>query len=405
MGSLVSDRSAGPSVSDPSRPSDRPSEVPDLSALVRRVISDRISDPATAEDLTQETLERLVAIEGRLDRSALAPYAVVAARNAVRESARRREREQRLGHRMLDPRQPEDPGERALREEERRAVAAALERLPAADREPLVAHDVDGIEMKALAEQSGTTPGAMAVRLSRARARLRVEYLLALRRVELPTGSCKRVLLAVSTGDKRQQRTSAAGEHLLVCEPCAVLSEPLVRRRRPLAVLWPFLGLDHLARWLRRNARQHPAPTAAAGVATVAVAVWAAVALVGDGPAPTLFVEAGSSLPLSGNEPMAPHAGKRVEARGARVQSVVAPTRFWVGESREERFWVEVDDSAAPPPRLVPGQRISFHGKLTANHAETLARAGGAPADRAQLERQGYHIDVSAEAIQPARAP
>lgn len=392
-------------MSEASRPSDRASEVPDLSPLVRRVISDRISEPATAEDLTQETLERLVAIEGRLDPTALAPYAVITARNAVRESARRREREQRLGHRMLDPRLPDDPGEHALREEERRAVAAALERLPEAEREPLLAHDVDGIEMKALAEHAGTTPGAMAVRLSRTRARLRVEYLLALRRVELPTRSCKRVLLAISAGDKRQQRSSAAGEHLLVCEPCAALSEPLLRRRRPLAALWPFLGLDHLARWLRRSGRQHPAPTAAAGVATVAVAVWAAVALVGDEAAPTLFVQAGSSVPLSGKEPMAPHADKTVEARGARVQSVVAPTRFWVGESREERVWVEVDDSAAPPPRLVPGQRVSFHGKLTANHARTLDPVGAAPADRAQLERQGYHIDVSAEAIHPARGP
>ncbi len=392
-------------MSEASRPSDRPSEVADLSPLVRRVIRDRISDPATVEDLTQATLERLVAIEGRLHPTALAPYAVVAARNAVREWARRRDREQRLGHRMLDPRQPEDPGERALREEERRAVAAALEQLPAEDREALLAHDADGIETKALAERAGTTPGAVAVRLSRARARLRVEYLLALRRVELPTASCKRVLLAISAGNKRQQRATAAGEHLLACEPCAALGEPLVRRRRPLAALWPFLGLDHVGRWLRRNAHQRPVPTATAGVATVAVAVWAAVALVGGEPAPTLFVQAGSPVPLSGKDPMAPHAGKTVQARGARVQSVVSPTRFWVGESREERVWVEVDENNAPPPRLVPGQRVSFDGRLTANHAATLEQVGEAPGDRAQLQRQGYHIDVSAHAIQAARAP
>ncbi|MDQ3979761.1 MAG: sigma-70 family RNA polymerase sigma factor [Actinomycetota bacterium] len=388
-------------MTEASRPAPSPSQVPDLAPLVRRVIGERIADPATAQDLTQETLARLVAVERRLDPSALAPYAVVTARNAVRELGRRRERELRHGPRMLDPRQPEDPEERALQEEERRAVTAALERLPLTDRESLLAHDIEGVQARALAERLGTTPRAVSVRLSRARARLRVEYLLALRRVELPAPSCKPVLLALSAADKRQQRALGAGEHLVSCPTCAALSDPLVRRRRPLAALWPFLGLDHLVRWLRRTTRSHPAPTAAGAVAVTSVAVWAVMAL-GGGEAPTLFVQAESSIPLSGDQAMDRYAGMTVEARAAPVQSVVDPTGFWVGNSRGERVWVDLHDQAGTAQEITPGRRISFQGTLTPNTPETLQRAerGGA-GDRAQLERQGYHIDTSAATIRP----
>jgi len=385
---------------------DGATQVCELAPLVRRVIRHRVADPATAEDLTQETLERLVVAARRLDRSALVPYALVSARNVVRGWARRQEREQRHGHRMLDSRQGEDPEERALQDEERRAVAAALQRLPPAERQPLIAHDVEGVETAALAGRLGTTPAAMAVRLSRSRARLRVEYLLALRRVELPTTSCKRVLLAISAGDTRQQRTSGAGEHLVACAECAALSEPLVHRRRPLAALWPFLGLDHLARWLRRTARQHPAPTAVAGLSVGVVAALAIVASLQDAPPrPVLFVQSGSSIPLTGTEPLAPYAEMTVEARGVPVQSVVEPTGFWVGNSPTERVWVDVHDETDAAPRLVPGQRISFQGRLVANTPATLERAGrGGAAERAQLERQGYHVDVEGGSIQTVGA-
>ena len=391
-------------MSEASPPPDRGSKVGDLVPLVRSVVGARVSDPAVSEDLVQEALARLVAVERRLDPSALAPYAVVTARNVVRGMDRAQEREVRHRPRMLDPRQPDDPAAQALEAEDRQALAVALERLPGPERESLVAHHVEGVATAALAERSGTTPGAVAARLARARARLRVEYLLVLRRVELPTGSCKPVLLAVSAGDKRKQRALGTGQHLLACPECAELGEPLVRRGRPLAALWPFLALDHLARWLRRSAREHPAPTAAAGVAVAALTVWAVVALAGGEPRPNLFVVAGSSIPLSGDEPMAPYAGMTVEARGVPVQSVVHPRGFWVGGSRAERVWVDVHDESAPAPELAPGQRITFEGKLVGNTAETLEQAGrGGADDRAQLERQGHHIDVAGERIQPTR--
>ena len=126
---------------EPSPPPERRSQVADLIPLVRSVVGARISDPAISEDLVQETLARLVVVERRLDPSALGPYAVVTARNVVRGKARADERELRHRPRMLDPRQPEDPAARALENEDRRALAVALERLPGPERESLGAHD------------------------------------------------------------------------------------------------------------------------------------------------------------------------------------------------------------------------------------------------------------------------
>jgi len=70
----------------------------------------------------------------------------------------------------------------------------------------------------------------VAAQLNRTRARLRVEYLLALEQTEPPTDRCRPVLLAISGGDRRRQRELDAGRHLLECEFCALLSRPLMER-------------------------------------------------------------------------------------------------------------------------------------------------------------------------------
>ena len=48
--------------------------------------------------------------------------------------------------------------------------------------------------------------------------------------IEPPTQRCRPVLLALSGGDRRRQREVDAGRHLLECEVCATLSEPLLQR-------------------------------------------------------------------------------------------------------------------------------------------------------------------------------
>jgi RNA polymerase sigma factor (sigma-70 family) len=210
-------------------------DVVELAPLLRRVIGARVRDGQVVEDLVQETLTRVMAARQRLEPRTLAPYAVVTARNLTRSMAASEDRGRRHAHRLIDLREPVLPEEEALRREESRAITTALGKLPQQEQEALVAHEVEGMEVATLAASRDSTPGAVAAQLSRARARLRVEYLLELEQAEPPTARCRPVLLALSAGDRRRQRDLDAGGHLLACTWCARLSEPLLDRRRTAA--------------------------------------------------------------------------------------------------------------------------------------------------------------------------
>jgi RNA polymerase sigma factor (sigma-70 family) len=211
-------------------------DVVELAPLLRRVIAARVRDGHVVEDLVQEALARVMAARRRLEPRTLAPYAVVTARNLTRSLATSEQRSRRHAHRLIDLREPALPEEETLRREESQAITTALSRLPGQDQEALVAHEVEGTDTATLAANRNSTPGAVAAQLSRARARLRVEYLLELEQAEPPSARCRPVLLALSAGDRRRQRDLDAGGHLLACAWCARLSEPLLDRRRTAAV-------------------------------------------------------------------------------------------------------------------------------------------------------------------------
>jgi RNA polymerase sigma factor (sigma-70 family) len=211
-------------------------DVVELAPLLRRVIAARVRDGHVVEDLVQEALTRVMAARERLEPRTLAPYAVVTARNLVRSLATSEDRSRRHAHRLIDVREPVLPEEEALRREENRAIKTALGKLPQQDQEALVAHEVEGMDTATLASSRDSTPGAVAAQLSRARAKLRVEYLLELEQAEPPTARCRPVLLALSAGDRRRQRDLDAGGHLLACAWCARLSEALLDRRKVAAV-------------------------------------------------------------------------------------------------------------------------------------------------------------------------
>ncbi|SEP23822.1 sigma-70 family RNA polymerase sigma factor [Trujillonella endophytica] len=210
---------------DPSAP-----DVAALIPMVRRVIGARVADPTTAEDLVQETLVRVLTAAPRVEPGMLEPYAIVTARNVVTSLWRQQDRDRRNQHRVVDLSPPDAPDDDMLAREEQEAVAAALARLTDRERDTLVAHEVSGQDTRSLAEELGSTAGAVAAQLNRTRARLRVEYLLVRENVEPPTDRCRPVLLALSGGDRRRQREVDAGRHLLECEVCARLSPPLMER-------------------------------------------------------------------------------------------------------------------------------------------------------------------------------
>jgi serine/threonine-protein kinase RsbT len=173
---------------------------------------------------------RVLAALPRIEPGMLEPYTIVTARNVVATMWRDAERRDRNQHRMVDLSSPEAPDETLLAGEEQAAIAEALGRLGERERQTLLAHEVAGQDTRSLAARTGSTSGAVAAQLNRTRARMRVEYLLALEQTEPPTERCRPALLALSSGDRRRQREVDAAGHLLTCDLCARLSEPLTAR-------------------------------------------------------------------------------------------------------------------------------------------------------------------------------
>lgn len=222
----------GVAVSVAEAPDQRPEgAVIELAPLVRRVIAARVVDRAAVDDLVQETLVRVLAARPRLEDTALAPYAVVIARNLVNSKAKHEIRAKEYAHRLVEKDIEHGPEEELLEREDGRAVVQALSRLSPRERDALIEHELAGTDTGSLAAATGTTAGAVAAQLSRTRAKLRVEYLLALQGQEPPGDRCRPVLLALSAGDRRRQREVDVGGHLLECSYCAAVSQSLLDRR------------------------------------------------------------------------------------------------------------------------------------------------------------------------------
>ena len=198
--------------------------------MLRRIVGARVGQHPAAEDLVQETLLRVLAARDRIEPGMIEPYAIATVRNVMATMWRQEDRAVRNRHRAHDPTEPERAEELVVASEEQSAIAEALGRLTDRERDVLLAHEVSGQDTRTLAEEGGSTAGAVAAQLKRTRARLRVEYLLALEKTEPPTERCRPVLLALSSADRRRQREVDAAQHLLECELCSRLSEPLLGR-------------------------------------------------------------------------------------------------------------------------------------------------------------------------------
>lgn len=246
----------------------------DLSDVVRRVVGARVRDADLVEDLTQETLVRVAAAERRLAPESLQAYAIVTARNLVISHARSGSVHERHAHRLVDYTTLAGPEQLTMEREETDALVEALQRLDDPERRLLMRHEADGVSVEALAADSGTSKGAVAMRLARARAALRVEFVLAFRRVDLPSQRCRAVLLALSAGDGRRQHVLDAAGHLLRCHACAALARPITERRRSIAAWLIVAAAEALRRavgLLRRSRTAQAAVAATAGIAFGAI--------------------------------------------------------------------------------------------------------------------------------------
>jgi RNA polymerase sigma factor (sigma-70 family) len=389
----------------PSRPgTDAQQEMlEELAPMVRRVIASRVGDPNIVDDLVQETLTRLVEAWPRLNQDVVTAYALVTGRNLVTSLARRRATEDRHAHRLLDLRDPVEPEEEAIRQEERDAVVKALEKLTDRERGAVMAHEVAGKDTATLAEEMGSSRGGVAVQLARVRAKLRVDYLMALRKGTPPTSRCRSVLIALSAGDRRRQATLDVSNHLLGCEHCAALSEALIHRRRGLAALLP-LGMIARARSSLAQQLQTAGGQVAAGGAAVATVGVIVLAFSNSG-APTTRA---SSLSVRG-EPVAPReianldrfAGLGVKASGSMVRSVPADEGFWIGGTGDNRVWVELTGRTESPVKVRVGRRVSFLGRIVDHPRSFVRRVRIDQSESAPLlRRQQQHVVVKRKSLQ-----
>jgi RNA polymerase sigma factor (sigma-70 family) len=406
---VVTEAAAGSTVDD----------VLAVEPVIRRVVASRIDNPNDVDDLVHDCMERLLKARLRLAPESVLPVGVVAAQNLVISRARATTRRLAGAHRLADLGHFPSPEDEVLAGEARQAVVAALAQLPERERRDLLAYEELGAERVAAA--SGQSAGAMRVRMARTRAKLRLEYLLAFRHVELPTPVCERVLLAISGGDTRRQRALGAGEHLLDCATCAALSEPLEQRSLGLtAVSFPLAA----AGWVAGKARTHPITTAA-GTVGAAVGAIVAASLLASTPAshhpiaqrpPVTTIAAPTAPPLTGVSPVVPavtvagvlvhpdasfrsETGRAVQAEDASVQSVVTHNGFWVGTSSSIRVWVELV-GPLEPLHIVAGDEVRFTGTVTANPPTYPQTVGvTAAAGAALLTKEGAHIDVGTTSI------
>jgi RNA polymerase sigma factor (sigma-70 family) len=398
-------------------------DVTEVEPAIRRVVAARAANPADIDDLVQDCLERLLVARERLAPEAVLPYAVVVARNLVTSHAKSGNRHAATVPRAFDATEPERPGDALLARETRDAMSAALARLSDQERRDVLAYYGDA------PSQAETTQsrGALRVRMARTRAKLRLEYLLAFRHVELPTPRCHGVLVAISAGDTRRQREFDAGRHLLDCQVCSTLSEPLDRRSIALTAIAIPGGL---AAWAAGKARAHPvhatvtAGTGAAAVAAVAVALSLSPHRPVSEPAPAVASSAPASPPSAAAPPPpavisrlsvagqpVPDAearqslksltGRPVTASGVTVVAAVTRNGFWIGSSRA-RIWVEL---VGPLRALLvqAGDRVWFTGLVVSDSPSYPAQAGVTDGSAALLARQGAHLAVSTTKISVRR--
>jgi len=389
------------------------SAVVAVEPVIRRVVAARAVNPADVDDLVQDCLERLLAARERLAPEAVLPYAVVTARNLVSSHAKSAVRHAVTAPRMLDTTEPDRPEDLLLAGEARRAMTAALAQLSAQERSDVLTYYDDD----AAGGDAPVASGALRVRMSRTRAKLRLEYLLAFRHLELPAPVCRRVLLAISAGDTRRQRELDAGQHLLDCGTCAALSEPLDQRSVALtAIAIP----GALVAWAAGKARAHPLHTAGSVTAGAAVIAGAAVLLnAGQAPATPVRVPSAASgsptvavishLSIDGRPVSDAKAGQSLraligadaDASGVSVVAAVTRNGFWIGTA-QARIWVQLVGPLRPL-HIQAGDRVRFDGTVAGSPASYPARVGvTGSGDIRLLTRQGAHLDVSTTKISVA---
>jgi RNA polymerase sigma factor (sigma-70 family) len=388
-------------------PLDEPT-ILDVQAEVRRYVTAVLDNgeaapDTSAEDIAQEAIARLLENAWRLDRSAAAGYALATARNLLISTRRSRNLAERHAPRLVEIEPPGDPQEAVVRAEERAALARALRRLPPKERDVLVQREVRARSLTDVAAEIGAKPAAVAATAARARGRLRLEYLLALHRIDLPTARCRPVLTALALGHRGRQADLGAGRHLATCTVCGELAVALSARDRHRVLAPVIVALAAGLAWVRRLVRSHPVATGGAAAAVTASVITGAILVRSQDPPappppppPRLQVAVGQVdlLPLAGQS-LIRFAGSTARVDRVPVASVPADEGFWIGQGAS-RLWVQLRTARESPPVIRPGEVVTFTGTVVANDPGLAPRVGLSAAEGAgQLQNQAVHLAVA----------
>ena len=408
---------------------DSSDEIVDLIAPLRRYVGSRVRSHDDLDDVVQETLARVISARPRLDPGVSLAYSIVVARHVMADKAGQEIRARANSHRLIDLTRPDLPDDVVLQGEEQAALNGALQEIAPSQREALMAHVLNDEPVTAIASDLGVSSGSVAAQLARTRARLRVEYILALRGVQLPTERCLPVLLALSGADTRRQQALRAGQHLLTCHTCGSVSEPLLRRRSALAAILPWLGLGPLLGFLRRFIRNSPGQAAAAtaGAATLGTVALVAVLVHSPSPSPAPVVPAarpatpagpaatvrsGQVIRVSDGEALLPvpanltsMAGDRVQGLAVLVLNVPADEGFWIGDARRGRIWVQLTHvDGESPAKIRSDDTITFTATVTRNGPGFARRSGVSSTEGAALlTHQGAHLSLDEHDLKVTR--
>lgn len=350
------------------------------------------------EDVVQEVMTRLLENRSRLERAAWAPYALVSARNLLLDRDRAGRIRHRHRHRLHAPDLTASAEEQVLTQEEHTAMRRALTTLPPELGDLLEQrYGTDEVPTRSLAP-------AAAARLARARARLRVAYLLEHTGLALPTHRCRPVLEAVSSADTRRQERLGAARHLSACRVCATYAPVLLGRQRALAALHPLAWVGVAFGSLWGATRRQPVRTTAAVTTAAAVAVAGTLVLAGPADravvaapagqvatAPSPVPRARSPLPLDGSVP----AAGPVQVSDVVVQAVPADEGFWVGDGPGRRLWVRLVGAGESAAAVRAGDRVAFSGRVVPLPPGYVDRAGITAAEgREELRALQVYVEV-----------
>lgn len=161
-----------------SSPTVVPTDTSELRAAVRRFIGSRITDAATADDLTQEVFVKVQKRSSQVrDPRRLMGWLIQIARNTVADYFRgsRSTEAFKEEHLAETPARPEswEREEQRLRDELAAYIRGVVQELPANYRDALVATDYDGLSQVELAQRLGLSVSAAKSRVQRARAMVR----------------------------------------------------------------------------------------------------------------------------------------------------------------------------------------------------------------------------------------